>query len=329
MFCFNIRQPSRRSRSRDHDRVTGSKPSYKNRKNHDDVRESTSGRKLSRRQEENHHDGSESPSSTRDSSLEREVYRERRHAKETSRHESKWSEHSPGHRGTMKKFHGRYSDDDSPDGDDYGSRETGHKRRARRGTDSEVQEKMDDEKDIRSHRSSRKYNREGSSTDREESHEHDRVHTVCDKTQRERSKHRHERSSSRYAHEGDSTESRHDPHNGSDSRHDDRKRSVETSLREYQSDKDRDKSKQRHRDKTRDPDSDRSRKGKRRRSSRNGARIRESQELNGNGKRENVSGSSSDEESSDREETHKERSHRHRKRRSQQITRPEGRRRRY
>ncbi|KFK43317.1 hypothetical protein AALP_AA1G109200 [Arabis alpina] len=288
-------QRSRRSRSRDHDRETGSKPSYKNRKNHDDVRESTHGRKLSRRQDENCHDGSESPSSTRDGSLERKVYRERRYAKETSRYESKWSEQSPRHRVTKENIHGRYTDDDSPDGDDYDSRETSHKRKAMEGTDSELREQMDDEKDMRTLRSSRKYNRERSSADQEESHKHDRVHTGRD---RESSKHQRERSSSRYSYAEDSSESRHHPHNGSDSRDKDRKRSVETSPRKHQSDKDRDESKQRHRY---------------RRSSGNGESLRESQELNGNGKRENASGSSSDEESSD-----KERPHRHKKRRRSQ-----------
>ncbi|KAL1222787.1 Zinc finger CCCH domain-containing protein 5 [Cardamine amara subsp. amara] len=313
------RQRSRRSRSRDHDRVIGSKPSYKNRKNHGDVLESTRGSKLSRRQDENRrHDGSESPSSSRESSLEREVYRERRYTKETARHESKWSEHSPGHGVTMKKIHGRYSDDDSPDGDDNGRRETGHKRKARRGTDSEVEEQMDNEKDIRTRRSSRKYNREGSSADQEDSYEHDKVHAVCDKSHRERSKHRHERSSSRCSHEGDLSESKHHTHKGSDLQdygEYERKRSVKNNPREDESDKDRDKSKQRHRYRTRDPDSDGSRKGKGHgRSSGSGASVRESQELNGNGKRENVSGSLSDE---DREKTHKERPHRHKKRRSQ------------
>lgn len=289
-FCFHVRQPSRRSRSRDHDHANvGSKPSYRSRKNHGDTRDCTREEKLSRHAE-NRHDGDGSPS--RDGSLEREMYKERRYAKDTLHRDSRRSEHSPGHGVIRKRIHGRYSDDDSPDGDDYGRRETGNKGKARRETNSEIQEQMDDEKDRKPHRSSRKYSREGSSADQEESHEDD---TVRDKSQRERWKHGHERSSSRYSHEEGSTESRHHQHRGSDlgvNGENDRKRSVETSPVEYQSDKDRDKSKQRHRYKTRDGDSDRSRKGKR------------------------LIGLSS-EESSDRE-TRKERPHRHRKRRRSQ-----------
>ncbi|CAA0186764.1 unnamed protein product [Arabidopsis thaliana] len=285
------RQPSRRSRSRDHDHANvGSTPSYRSRKYHGDTQDSTREDKL-RRHAENCHDGDDSPS--RDGSLEREMYKERRYAKDTLHRDSRWSEHSPGHRVGRKRIHGRYSDDDSADGDDYGRRGTGHKRKPRRGTDSEVQEQMDDEKDRKPHKSSKKYSREGSSADQEESHEHDRVRTVSDKSQRERSKHRHERSSSRYSHEEDSTESRHHQHKGSYvrvNRENDRKGSVETSPVGYQSDKDRDRrSKQRHRSyKSHDPESDQSRKGKR-----------------------------PSEENSDRE-THKERRHRQRKRRRTQ-----------
>ncbi|KAG7596526.1 Zinc finger CCCH-type [Arabidopsis suecica] len=275
------RQPSRRSRSRDHDHANvGSTPSYRSRKYHGDTQDSTREDKL-RRHAENCHDGDDSPS--RDGSLEREMYKERRYAKDTLHRDSRWSEHSPGHRVGRKRIHGRYSDDDSADGDDYGRRGTGHKRKPRRGTDSGVQEQMDNEKDRKTHRSSRKHSREGSSADKEEGHEHDRVHTVSDKSHRERSKHRHERSSSRYSHEEDSTESRHHQHKESD-----KKRSVETSPVGYQSDKDRDRSKQRQRYKSDDPESDQSRKGKRQ-----------------------------SEENSDRE-THKERRHRHRKRRRTQ-----------
>ncbi|XP_023644871.1 zinc finger CCCH domain-containing protein 5 isoform X2 [Capsella rubella] len=248
------RQLSRRSISRDHANV-GSKRSYRSRNNHGETRDSTRGDKLSRHAE-NFHDGDSSPS--RDSSLEREVYNERRYSKDTLHRDSRWSEHSPGHRVIGKRGHGRYSDDDSPDGDDSGRRETGHRRKARR-TDAEAQEQMDDEKDSKTHRSSRKYRRDGSSADQEENHEHDRVHTVCDKSQRERSKRRHERSSSRYSHEEDSTERRHRWHKGSEIRDNDRKRSVEISPRECRADKeDRGKSKQRHRYKSQDPDSDRS-----------------------------------------------------------------------
>ncbi|KAL0697557.1 hypothetical protein Bca4012_053679 [Brassica carinata] len=291
------RQPSRRSRSREHDHV---RPSYRSRTNHSDTRESR--HKLSRHAE-NRHGGDGTPSSTRDGSVEREIYNEPRYAKETSRQETKWSEHSPGHRVTRKRrIHGRYSDDDDDSGDDDGKGETSHKWKSsrpygRRGSDSEVQEGPDDDQeDARTHRPSsdrrsrKEDGREGSSADQEESHAHD---TVGEKSKRERS-------SSRYSHEGDSSESRrHRPHKRCDN---DRKRSVETSPR----DKDRDKSKQRHRyNKTGDPDSDRRRKGR---------QGRESQEVNRNGKRENVSGSSSDDESSD---TQKERSgsSSHRKRR--------------
>uniref|UniRef100_A0A0D3DNW4 Uncharacterized protein n=1 Tax=Brassica oleracea var. oleracea TaxID=109376 RepID=A0A0D3DNW4_BRAOL len=284
------RQASRRSRSRDHDHVNvGSKPSYRSRKNHGDTRDSSRGHKLSRHEENCHG----SPSSTRDGSLEREIYKEQRHAKETSRHESKWSEHSPTHRGMRKRIHESYSDDDS--GDDDGKGETDHKRKSsrrygRRESNSEVQERLDDEEDTRCHwsssdrRSRKEDHREGSLGDQEESH------AVGEKSQRERS-------SSRHSHEGDSSGSRHRPHKRSDLRDKDgneRKRSVETSPR----DKDRDKSKQRRRYKTGDPDYDRSR----------------------NGKRENVSGSSSDEK---REERHKERSgssHRKRRRSSHEQT---------
>ncbi|XP_010475893.1 PREDICTED: zinc finger CCCH domain-containing protein 5-like [Camelina sativa] len=289
------RQPSRRSISRDHDRANvGSKSSYRSRKNHGETRDSTHGDKHSR-DAVNCHDGDDSPS--RDGSLEREIYKERRYAKDKFHRDSRWSEHSPGHRVIRKRTHGRYSDDDFPDGDDNARRETSHKRKSIRRTDSEAEEQMDDEKDRKPRRSSRKYSREGSLADQEESHEHDRVHTVCDKSQRERSKHRHERSSSRYSHEEDSTESRHHQSKGSDLRvngENDRKRSVETSPpAECWSDKeDRGKSKERHRYKSQDPNSDRSRKGKRR------------------------SGLSS-EEGSDRE-THNERPHRHRKRRRSQ-----------
>uniref|UniRef100_A0A1J3KA97 Zinc finger CCCH domain-containing protein 5 n=1 Tax=Noccaea caerulescens TaxID=107243 RepID=A0A1J3KA97_NOCCA len=314
------RQPSRSSRSRDHEHVNiGSEPSYRSRKNHGDTRDSTRGHKLSRH-DENSHDGDESPSGTRDGRLEKEMYKEHRYAKDTSHRESKWSEHSPGHRVIRKRIHGRYADDNSPDGDYDARNETGHKRKSsrrysRRGSDSE------DEEDTRTHRSSsdrrsKKDNREGSSADQEESHEHDRVYAVGDKPPRERSKDGRERSSSRYSHEEHSTESRHRQRQGSDRRDDganERKRSVETSPREYESDKDRDKSKQRHRYKTRDPDSDGSRKRKRRgRSSGSGDSVQESQELNRNRKRENESVSSSDE-SSDRE-TYKERPHRRNKR---------------
>ncbi|CAL9214404.1 unnamed protein product [Arabidopsis halleri] len=292
-----LRQPSIRPRSRDHDHANvGSTPSYRSRKYHGDTRDSSREDKLSRHAE-NCHDGDDSPS--RDGSLEREMYKERRYAKDTLHRDSRWSEHSPGHWVIRKRIHVRYSDDESPDG----RRETGHKQKSRRRTDSKVEEQTDDEKDRKTHRSSRKYSRERSSADQEESHEHDRVCTVSDKSQREGSKHGHERSSSRYSHAEDSAESRHHPHKGSDLRvkgENDRKRSVETSPKEHQSDKDRGKSKQRDRYKTQDPDCDRSRKGKRRgRSSGNG-----------------VSGLSS-EESSDRE-THKERPHRHRKRRRSQ-----------
>ncbi|CAA7020712.1 unnamed protein product [Microthlaspi erraticum] len=305
------RQPSRRSRSRDHEHVNiGSKPSYRSRKNHGDTRDSTHGHKLSRH-DENSHDGDESPTSTKD----------------TSQRESKWSEHSPGHRVTRKRIHGRYADDSSPDGDYDARRENGDKRRrsrrySRRGSDSEVQERLEDEKDTRTHRSSsdrrsRRENRGGSSADREESHERDMVY---DKSQRERSKHRRERSSSRYSHEEHSSESRHRPRKGSDRRDDgtnERKRSVETSPREYESDEYRDRSKQRHRYKTRDSDSDGSRKRKRRgRSSGSSVSVQESQELSRIRKRDNESDSSS-EESWDRE-TYKERPHRRNKRRRSQ-----------
>ncbi|KAL0797609.1 hypothetical protein Bca101_052783 [Brassica carinata] len=231
------RQPSRRSRSREHDHV---RPSYRSRTNHSDTRESR--HKLSRHAE-NRHGGDGTPSSTRDGSVEREIYKEPRYAKETSRQETKWSEHSPGHRVTRKRIHGKYSDDDDS-GDDDGRGETSHKRKSsrpygRRGSDSEVQEGLDDDQeDARTHRSSsdrrsrKEDRREGS--DQEESHAHDRIGE----------KSRRERSSSRYSHEGDSSESRrHRPHKRCDN---DRKRSVETSPR----DKDRDKSKQRHRYKT-------------------------------------------------------------------------------
>ncbi|CDY20942.1 BnaA08g25830D [Brassica napus] len=286
------RQPSRRSRSRDHDHVNvGSKPSYRS-------RDSSRGHRHSRH-EENHHGGDGSPNSTRDGSLEREIYKEPRHGKETSRHESKWSEHSPTHRVPRKRIHERYSDDDS--GDDDGRGETSHKRKSsrrypRRGSDSEVQEQLDDQEESRTHwssserRSRKEDDREGSSASQEESRAHDRVHAVGDKSQRQRS-------SSRYSHERDSSESRHRRHRGSYDGENDRRRSVETSPR----DKDRDKSKQRHSyNKTGDPDSsNRGRKGK---------QGRESQEV-----KRNASGSSSDEE---REERHKERSHSsHRKRR--------------
>ncbi|CAN8294454.1 unnamed protein product [Cochlearia groenlandica] len=201
------RQPSTRSKSRDHDHVkVVSKPSYRSHNNHGDTREESSrGHKLSRH-DENSHDGDETSSRTRDGSSKREVYKERRYAKDTSHHESKWSEHSPGHRVIRKRIRGRYSDDDIPDADDYDRREMYHKRKARRGTtDTEVEEQVDDEKDIRTHRSSRKHRRKGSSADQEESHKHDKVHAVSDKLRRERSKHRHERSSSRYSHEEDKT----------------------------------------------------------------------------------------------------------------------------
>ncbi|XP_019091735.1 PREDICTED: zinc finger CCCH domain-containing protein 5-like isoform X1 [Camelina sativa] len=284
------RKPSRRSRLRDHEHANGgSKPSYRSRNNHGDTRDNTRGDKLSRHAE-NNNDGDDSPS--RDGSLEREMYKERRHAKDTWHRDSRWSEHSPGHNKVIRtRIHGRYSDDDSPDGDDYDRRETGHRRKARRGTDSEAQEHMDAKKNRKTHRSSRKHSREGSSADREESHEHDRVRT---------SKHRDERSSSRYSHAEVSTESRHRQHKGSDLRvngENNRKRSVETTSPTEcrRSDKeDRGKSKERHRYKSQDPDSDRSRKGKRQ------------------------SGLSS-EESSDRE-THNERPHHHRKRRRSQIS---------
>ncbi|XP_009144452.1 zinc finger CCCH domain-containing protein 5 [Brassica rapa] len=295
------RQPSRRSRSRDHDHVNvGSKPSYRSR-----TRDSSRGHKHSRH-EENCHGGDESPSSTRDGSVERETYKEPRYAKETSRHESKWSEHSPRHRVMRKRIYEKYSDDDS--GVEDGRGETSHKRKSsrrygKRGSDSEVQEGLDDEENTRTHwsssdrRSRKEDDREGSSADhKEKSHGHDRVHEVGEKSRRERS-------SSRYSHEGDSSESKHRPHKGSGEN--ERKRSVETSPR----DKDRDKSKERHRyNKTGDPDSDRSRKGK---------QGRESQEV-----KRNASGSSSDEE---REERRKERSHSsHRKRRrSDEQTRKE------
>ncbi|VVA99209.1 unnamed protein product [Arabis nemorensis] len=141
----------------------GYKPSYKNRESQGDAQESTCGRKLNGRQGET-------------------VMMEVKVLAETSYHESKWPEHSPRHRVTLKKFHGRYSDDDSSDGDDYGSRKTGHKWKSKGGTDSEVHELVDDEKDRRNHMSSRKYNMEVSSADQEESHEHDRVHTGRDKS---------------------------------------------------------------------------------------------------------------------------------------------------
>ncbi|ESQ35832.1 hypothetical protein EUTSA_v10009354mg, partial [Eutrema salsugineum] len=208
------RQPSRRSRSRD---------SYRSHKNHGDTRDSTRGYKLGRH-DENCHGGDYSPSSTRGGSLEREKYRERRYAKETSRHESKWSEYSPGHRVIRKRIHGRYSDDDSPDGDDdYSRMEFGRKRKARRGTDSEVREEMDDEKNIQTHRSSRKHKKEGSSTDpdsdrsrrgkrrrrssrngigngKRENESSDEESSDREETHRER-RHRHERRRSRHSHD--------------------------------------------------------------------------------------------------------------------------------
>ncbi|CAF2082379.1 unnamed protein product [Brassica napus] len=165
------RQLSRRSRSRDHDHVNvGSKPCHRNSKNHCD---STRGHKLSRH-EEKRHGGDESPTSTRDGSLEKEIYKERRYAKETTRHESKWSEHSHGQRVMKKRINGRYPVDDSPDGDDDGRGETGHRRKSskrhgRRGSDSETQERLEDEEDTRTHWSSsdrrarREEHREGSS----------------------------------------------------------------------------------------------------------------------------------------------------------------------
>lgn len=109
----------------------------------------TRGHKLSRH-EEKRHGGDESPRSTRDGSLEREIYKKRRYAKETTRHDSKWSEHSHGHRVMKKRINGRYSVDDSPDGDDDGRGETGHRRKSsrrhgRRGSDSETQERLEDE----------------------------------------------------------------------------------------------------------------------------------------------------------------------------------------
>ncbi|CAN6884542.1 unnamed protein product [Brassica oleracea] len=140
------RQPSRQSRSRDHGHINvGSKPCHRSCKNHRDTR----GHKLSRH-EEKRHGGDESPRSTRDGSLEREIYKKRRYAKETTRHDSKWSEHSPGHWVMKKRINGRYSVDDSPDGDDDGSGETGHRRKSsrrhgRRGSDSETQERLEDE----------------------------------------------------------------------------------------------------------------------------------------------------------------------------------------
>ncbi|KAF8108059.1 hypothetical protein N665_0115s0068 [Sinapis alba] len=297
------RQPSRRSRSRDHDHVNvGSKPSYRSRKNHGDTRESTRGHKLSRH-EDSCHGGDGSPSSTRDGSIEREIYREPRYVKETSRQESKWSEHSPEHGVMRKRIHERYSDDDDS-GDDDGKGETSQKRKSsrrygRRGSDSEVHEGVVYGEDARTHwsssdrRSRKEDRREGSSGDQEESH---RVHAVGEKSQRERS-------SSRYSHEVDSSESRNRRHDN------DRKRSVETTSPR---DKDRDKSKQRHRyNKSGDADSDRSRKRK---------QGRESQEVKWNVKRENVSGSSSDEE---KEATQKERSGSHRKRRRSHEQTPE------
>ncbi|WZY97395.1 hypothetical protein YC2023_069724 [Brassica napus] len=165
------RQLSRRSRSRDHDHFNvGSKPCHRNSKNHCD---STRGHKLSRH-EEKRHGGDESPKSTRDGSLEKEIYKERRYAKETTRHESKWSEHSHGQRVMKKRINGRYSVDDSPVGDDGGRGETGHRRKSskrhgRRGSDSETQERLEDEEDTRTHWSSsdrrarREEHREGSS----------------------------------------------------------------------------------------------------------------------------------------------------------------------
>lgn len=280
------RQPSRRSRSREHDHV---RPSYRSRTNHSDTRESTRGHKLSRH-EESCHGGDGSPRGTRDGSVEREMmYKEPRYGKETSRHESKWSEHSPGHGVTRKRrIHGRYSDDDDDDSGEPSHKRKRSRRYGRRGSDSEVQEGVDDEEDARTHRSSSdiRSRKEGSSAaDQKENHGDDRVHAVGDKSQRERS-------SSRYSQEGDSSESRHRPH------------------------KDRDISKHRRRYKTGDPDSsDRSMKGK---------QGRESQEVERNGKRENVSGSSSDDE--EREERHRERSgSRHRKRRrSHEQTPPKG-----
>ena len=146
VICFRVRQPSRQSRSRDHGHINvGSKPCHRSCKNHRDTR----GHKLSRH-EEKRHGGDESPRSTRDGSLEREIYKKRRYAKETTRHDSKWSEHSPGHWVMKKRINGRYSVDDSPDGDDDGSGETGHRRKSsrrhgRRGSDSETQERLEDE----------------------------------------------------------------------------------------------------------------------------------------------------------------------------------------
>ncbi|CAH8340158.1 unnamed protein product [Eruca vesicaria subsp. sativa] len=268
------RQHSRGSRSRDHDRESvGSRASCRSRKSHGDSRDSSRGHKLS---------------STRDGSFESEIYKKPRHGKETSRHETKWSEHSPGHRVTRKRIHGRYSDDDDS-GDEDGRGETSHKRKCsrrygRRGSDSEVEERLNDEEETRTtHRSSserrsrKEHDREGSGADEEEeSNGYDRV---GDKSRRERSR-------SRYSHEGDSSESRHKRSYLGDN---DRKRSVETSPRDKAN---------RHRHKTGDSGSDGSRQG------------RESQEV----KRSVISGSSSDE---GREERHKERcgSSRHRKRR--------------
>ncbi|KAL0694488.1 hypothetical protein Bca4012_061668 [Brassica carinata] len=115
-----------------------------------------------------------------------------------------------------KRINGRYSVDDSRDGDDDGSGETGHgrkssRRHGRRGSDSETQERLEDKEDTRTHWSSsdrrarKEEHREGSSGDQEESHAHDRV-VHADKSHRERWKHGHERSSSRFSHEGDSSE---------------------------------------------------------------------------------------------------------------------------
>ncbi|CAF1924661.1 unnamed protein product [Brassica napus] len=79
-----------------------------------------------------------------------------------------------------KRINGRYSVDDSPDGDDDGRGETGHRRKSsrrhgRRGSDSETQERLEDEEGHENPIAKKEEHREGSSGDQEESHAHDRV----------------------------------------------------------------------------------------------------------------------------------------------------------
>ncbi|XP_010534691.1 PREDICTED: zinc finger CCCH domain-containing protein 5 [Tarenaya hassleriana] len=166
------RRPARRSRSRDGGYVSV-------RERCGDTSEGSHGHRAGRVEDHGHDERGTLSSDTKEGSSGRE------YARRTLYRESKWSDCTPGYWVTRERIREQHSDDDSSDGDGDTKRFYKRKRSNHYGRPAfEVRgEQLDDEKE---QKSSRKRNREGSSsTDNQ-------VNTIQD-----RSKHRHERNSSR------------------------------------------------------------------------------------------------------------------------------------